>query len=321
MELILQNNLPHQQLPVDAVAEALAKADWQKPHDFYANPQLTFHYKDQLTTSLRQLWEQMKTKHPYKPIVPEDGSPLNIDVKMETGTGKTYVYTKTIYELHQRYGLNKFIICVPSLPIKAGAEQFMGDLYVQRHFHDACGYRCDLELGVLEAAKTKKGKRYFPGVVRDFVEGSCQQRNKIYVLLLNMALLTNAQILKRADYDFGVLGFYRPLNAIKATKPVVIIDEPHRFNRKQTVYSSILEELKPQIIIRYGATFPEITVGKGKGKHVAKDYLNLLYDLNACEAFSQNLIKGVAKEHFELQGQQRERIAIYWCPCGLNPGG
>ena len=310
MELILQNNLPHQQLPVDAVAEVMAKADWQKPNDFYANPLLTFHYKDQLTTSLRQLWEQMKTKHPYKPIVPEEGSPLNIDVKMETGTGKTYVYTKTIYELHQRYGLNKFIVCVPSLPIKAGVEQFMGDLYVQRHFHDACGYRCDLELGVLEAAKTKKGKRYFPGVVRDFVEGSCQQRNKIYVLLLNMALLTNAQILKRADYDFGVLGFYRPFDALRATHPVVIIDEPHRFSRGQTAYKQILDELQPQLIVRYGATFPDIAKGKGKQRQILKDYLNLVYDLNACEAFSQNLIKGVAKEHFEPLEGQKERIKV-----------
>ena len=235
---------------------------------------------------------------------------MNLDIKMETGTGKTYVYTKTIFELHQRYRLNKFIICVPSLPIKAGAEQFLSDLYVQRHFYDACGYHCDLEVGVLEAAKTKKGKRYFPGVVRDFVEGSCQQRNKIYVLLMNMALLTNAQILKRNDYDFGVLGFYRPFDALRATHPVVIIDEPHRFSRTQAAYTQILNELKPQLILRYGATFPEITVGRGKNKFVTKDYLNLLYDLNACEAFSQNLIKGVAKEHFELQGQQRERIII-----------
>ena len=241
---------------------------------------------------------------------PEKNGPLNLDIKMETGTGKTYVYTKTIFELHQRYRLNKFIICVPSLPIKAGAEQFLSDLYVQRHFYDACGYHCEIEVGVLEAAKAKKGKRYFPGVVRDFMEGSCQQRNKIYVLLLNMALLTNAQILKRDDYDFGVLGFYRPFDALRATHPVVIIDEPHRFTRSQSAYAQILKELQPQLILRYGATFPEITVGKGKGKHVSKDYLNLLYDLNACEAFSQNLIKGVAKEHFELEGGQRERIII-----------
>ena len=310
MELILQNNLQHQQLPVDAVGDALKELTWKRPEDFYANPTWSLSNPHQLKGPLNEVWRKLKHKHPYNTTMPEAGAPLNIDVKMETGTGKTYVYTKTIYELHQRYGLNKFIVCVPSLPIKAGAEQFLGDLYVQRHFHDACGYRCDMELGVLEAAKTKKGKRYFPGVVRDFVEGSCQQRNKIYVLLLNMALLTNAQILKRDDYDFGVLGFYRPFDALRATHPVVIIDEPHRFSRGQAAYKQILDELQPQLIIRYGATFPERTVGRGKNKVVEKDYLNLVYDLNACEAFSQNLIKGVAKEHFEPLEGQKERIKV-----------
>ena len=310
MELILQNNLPHQQLPVEAVGDALKEVNWQSPKDFYANPQLSWSNRSQLFAPIMDVKKRLVPNMPPKLQEPEEGGPLNLDIKMETGTGKTYVYTKTIFELHQRYGLNKFIVCVPSLPIKAGAEQFLSDLYVQHHFKNACGYDCDLEVGVLEAAKAKKGKRYFPGVVRDFVEGSCQQRNKIYVLLLNMALLTNAQILKRDDYDFGVQGFYRPFDALRATHPVVIIDEPHRFTRSQSAYTQILKELKPQLILRYGATFPEISVGRGKSKHVTKDYLNLLYDLNACEAFSQNLIKGVAKEHFELEAGQRERIVI-----------
>ena len=310
MELILQNNLPHQQLPVEAVGDALKEVYWESPKDFYANPVLSWKQRSQLFEPIIDVKKRLVPNMPPKLQEPEENGPLNLDIKMETGTGKTYVYTKTIFELHQRYGLNKFIICVPSLPIKAGAEQFLKDLYVQRHFNDACGYHCEIEVGVLEAAKTKKGKRYFPGVVRDFVEGSRQQRNKIYVLLLNMALLTNAQVLKRDDYDWGVLGFYRPFDALRATQPVVIIDEPHRFTRTQSAYTQILKELKPQLILRYGATFPETTVGKGKGKHVVKDYMNLLYDLNACEAFSQNLIKGVAKEHFVLEGKQRERIVI-----------
>ena len=310
MELILQNNLPHQQLPVEAVGDALKEVYWESPKVYYANPTLLWKQRSQLFEPIIDVKKRLVPNMPPKLQEPEENAPLNLDIKMETGTGKTYVYTKTIFELHQRYGLNKFIICVPSLPIKAGAEQFLKDLYVQRHFNDACGYHCEIEVGVLEAAKTKKGKRYFPDVVRDFVEGSRQQRNKIYVLLLNMALLTNAQVLKRDDYDWGVLGFYRPFDALRATNPVVIIDEPHRFTRTQSAYTQILKELKPQLILRYGATFPETTVGKGKGKHVVKDYMNLLYDLNACEAFSQNLIKGVAKEHFVLEGKQRERIVI-----------
>lgn len=310
MELILQNNLQHQQQPVEAVGNALKEVNWDFPIDPYSNPILSWSNRCQLSDPILEVKKQLLPKMPQKLQEPEVNGPLNLDIKMETGTGKTYVYTKTIFELHQRYGLNKFIVCVPTLPIKAGAEQFLNDIYVQHHFRDACGYKCELEIGVLEAAKPKKGKRYFPGVVRDFVEGSRQQRNKIYVLLLNMALLTNAQVLKRDDYGFGILGYYRPFDALRATHPVVIIDEPHRFNRTQAAYTQILTELKPQLILRYGATFPETSIGRGKNKQMVKDYLNLLYDLNACEAFSQNLIKGVAKEHFELEGDQRERIII-----------
>lgn len=230
-----------------------------------------------------------------------------------TGTGKTYVYTHTIYELHKRYGLNKFIIAVPSLAIKAGTAQFLRDEYVKRHFSDVCGYGTEIEVGVLEAPKNKKkGRSYFPSVVSDFVKGSCQNTKKIYVLLVNMQLLVvrSNGMLSRDDYDYGVEGFYRPLDAIRATNPVVIIDEPHRFSRDQKAFKVIVDEIKPQCIIRFGATFPETTSGRGKNKITVKDYQNLLYDLNACEAFNQNLIKGVTKEHFEPVSKREEKVKI-----------
>jgi len=161
---------------------------------------------------------------------------------METGTGKTYVYTQTIYEMHKKFGFNKFIIAVPSLPIKAGTSQFIDDTYVKHHFSDACGYNCDIELSVLESPKKKKkGFLAMPPAVRDFVTGSCQNSNKIYVLLVNMQLLTNGNMLTRSDYDYLVEGFYRPFDALKATKPVVIIDEPHRFSRDQKAYKALLK--------------------------------------------------------------------------------
>ena len=72
---------------------------------------------------------------------------------METGTGKTYVYAETIFRLHKLYHFNKFVIVVPTLPIKEGAKQFLSDPYVARHFKDACGYGAEIELGVLEPQK------------------------------------------------------------------------------------------------------------------------------------------------------------------------
>ena len=97
---------------------------------------------------------------------------------------------------------------------------------------------------------------------------------------------------------------------MRATRPIVIIDEPHRFSRDQKAFQTIMSEIQPQAVIRYGATFPETTTGRGKNKITVKDYQFLLYDLNACASFNQGLIKGVAKEHFEPLSKQEEKVKI-----------
>ena len=309
MELILERSLEHQQKAVDSIAAVLEGAAITPPTVAYQNP--TFSYNDiRALENVRNLQKNIREDYRHN-ANPDNGSYLNIDIKMETGTGKTYVYTQTIFELHKRYGFNKFIIAVPSLPIKAGTKQFIGDKYVRHHFADACGYNCEIELGVLERSKQKKkGFLAMPAPVRDYVTGSCQNTNRIYVLLVNMQLLTNGNMLTRSDYDYLVEGFYRPFDALRATKPVVIIDEPHRFARDQKAYQAIATELQPQMIIRFGATFPEITVGKGKNKVSVKDYNHLIYELNACDSFNRNLIKGVAKEHFEPLSAKEEKVKI-----------
>lgn len=309
MELILQQGLPHQQKAVDAVCDALNGIYITQPNQSYANP--TFNQKDgHIVRNIQRLQHDLPVEYRTEPSLKIQPY-LNLDIKMETGTGKTYVYTKTIYELHKRYGFNKFIIAVPSLPIKAGTAQFLMDGYARKHFADSCGYTAEIEPLILEAHKNKKkGRSYFPAVVSDFVKGSCQITNKIYVLLMNMQLLTNAKILTRDDYDYGVEGFYKPLEALAATRPIVMIDEPHRFSRDQKAFKVITEQIKPQAIIRYGATFPEVTTGRGRNKVTIKDYQNLLYDLNACASFNQGLIKGVAKEHFDPLSKKEAKVKI-----------
>lgn len=307
MELILQQELPHQQKAIDAICNVFKGVYISSPAQFYENPYISL--KDpHLIENIKEIQKSLPTE--YRSNLPI-GNYLNLDIKMETGTGKTYVYTKVMFELNKRYGLNKFIIAVPSLAIKAGTAQFLKDNYVKRHFTDGCGYGTEIEVGVLEAPKNKrKGRSYFPSVVSDFIKGSCQNTKKIYVLLVNMQLLTNAKMLTRDDYDYGVEGFYRPLDAIRATKPVVLIDEPHRFSRNQKAFKIIVDEIQPQSIIRFGATFPETVIGRGKNKITIKDYQNLLYDLNACVAFNQGLIKGVAKEHLEPVSRKEEKVKI-----------
>ncbi len=309
MELILKNDLPHQVKAYTAIADVLAEDLVDKDKRlYYQNPTLVMD-RPSLMINLAKVQKENGIPAEYKALN-EVGNYLNLDVKMETGTGKTYVYTTAMFELHKRYGINKFIVVVPTLAIKAGARQFMEDGYTQRHFKDQCGYGTELDVLVLEATKKKKGKNYFPGVVREFVAGSHQNANKIYVLLTNMSLLGGTSKLLTDTYDYIVEGFFKPIDGIKATRPFVIIDEPHRFSKTQKAYEFIEKNICPQAIIRFGATFPDIEVGKGKGKIKRKDYHNLLYDLSSFQAFNQNLIKGIAKEHFEPISQKQDKVKI-----------
>ncbi|HEX8378860.1 MAG TPA: DEAD/DEAH box helicase family protein, partial [Pedobacter sp.] len=308
MELILKSDLPHQVKGYSAIVDVLSQDLILKNTLYYQNPTLILNHQV-LTENIVSVQNANNISADFK-AQNEVGQFLNLDIKMETGTGKTYVYTSAMYELHKRYGINKFIVVVPTLAIKAGAKQFMEDSYTRRHFRDQCGYGTELDLLVLEAIKKKKGKNFFPSVVREFVAGSSQNTNKIYVLLTNMSLLVGNSKLLTDTYDYGVEGFYKPIDAIKATKPFVIIDEPHRFTRTQKAFQFIEKIIQPQAIIRLGATFPEIELGRGRNKVKKRDYMNLLYDLNAFQSFNQNLIKGIAKEHFEPISQKHDKVKI-----------
>ena len=311
MELKLESGLEHQMLAVDAISEVFKMVEIDQEVANSSNPIVNLDSR-QLGANMRavQRNERQNVALKFRTDQPV-GNALCLDIKMETGTGKTYVYTRTIFELHKLYGINKFIIAVPSIPIKAGTGAFLNETYARAHFKNTLGYDAEISLGVLEAEKKqKKGRKYFPSVVRNFVEGSRQNTNKIYVLLVNRSLLTNGKMLTRNDYDVTVADYARPFDALRATHPFVIIDEPHTFSRDQKAYKVIMQELAPQCIIRFGATFPMTTIGKGKKKMVVRDYEHLLYDLNAQRSFASNLIKGVMKEHFEPANNSNEKVKL-----------
>lgn len=311
MELKLESGLSHQEYAVEAISEVFNQVaiDYDVPH--CSNPLVDL-ASPRLATNIRNMQrkEQQNVADKYRSPQPV-GNALCLDIKMETGTGKTYVYTHAIFELHKLYGINKFIIAVPSIAIKAGTSAFLRETYVRAHFNNTLGYDAEISVGVLEAVKKqKKGRKYFPTVVRSFVEGSRLNANRIYVLVVNSALLTNGKMLTRNDYDVTVNDFVRPFDALRSTHPFVIIDEPHTFSRDQKAYKAIVNELAPQCIIRFGATFPMIAIGKGKKKTFVRDYEHLLYDLNAQRSFSSGLIKGVMKEHFEPTSRVNEKVKI-----------
>jgi len=308
MELILQGDLPHQTRPVKAIADVFKNVPIENA-EFYSNPKFDFS-----TSAVRYNIMAVKANPDNNvPAANRAGvsleTPLGLDIRMETGTGKTYVYTRAIFELHRRYGISKFILIVPTLPIKAGAEAFLTEMYVSQHFADTLGYDARIDLSVVTPMKTKKGKRFFPSSVRSFIGGNAP--DKIQVLLVNQGLLAgSAKVLSRSDYDTGVLDCFRPFDVLKSTRPFVIIDEPHKFDKSHTTYKTVVGELAPQCIIRFGATFPKRAQGRGKKKVEVEDYANLVFNLTAGDAFNQNLIKGVIKEHLEIPDVSDEKIKV-----------
>lgn len=315
MEIKYQSGLPHQQRAIDAIVKVFENTEFEKPAQHYENPKIDFSdlgIANNIRTIQKDKQYNVADCAEASTLMPVCAPTLNLDVKMETGTGKTYVYTHTIYELHKRFGINKFIIAVPTLAIKEGAKSFISDSDVKRHFCNSLGYNAEIDLCVVNAASSKKKNRpSFPTEVSNYVRGSYLITNRIYVLLINMALLSDREngLLSR-QYDNAPEGFYQPYEALRATRPFLIIDEPHRFSRDQKAYKIITEKIEPQCVIRFGATFPDITEGRGKNKITKKDYQNLLYNLNSCQAFNQNLIKGVAKEHYNNPSQKAEKIKI-----------
>jgi len=308
MELILQGDLTHQTLPVNAIAEVFANIPSENG-EIHSNPvfDLSSERVAENIMAIKNNPDNNITDTYRSGAIVE--SPLGLDIRMETGTGKTYVYTRTMFELHKRYGISKFIIVVPTVPIKAGAQAFLTENYVSQHFADTLGYDTKIELSIVTPMKTKKGKKFFPSSVRSFIGGNAP--NKIQVLLVNQQLIGGtAKVLSRSDYDTGVIDYFRPFDALRSTNPFVIIDEPHKFDRNKSTYKTIVEELSPQCIIRFGATFPKRTHGRGKNKIEVDDYINLLYDLTAKDAFDQNLIKGVIKEHLEIPDISEEKVKV-----------
>lgn len=199
-----------------------------------------------------------------------------IDIMMETGTGKTYTYTKTIFELNKNYGIFKFIVVVPTLSIKAGTIDFLKSDSSREHFKEQYGKT--LHLHVVESQKNSKSKKPFiPPAVTSFVNAGNFEKNSIQVMIINAGMINSETMQK--SFDKGLFDKYTvPFDAIAAVKPFLIIDEPHKFGQSNKTWENI-QKMKPQFILRYGATF--------------QGYENLVYTLTAVDAFNRNLVKGV----------------------------
>ncbi len=268
-----EKNLTHQTQAVESICSVLENIELTQPEGAnknHLNP--TFNFSDG-----RIFFQNIRNVH-SKNLIDEKIKRDShiIDIMMETGTGKTYVYTKTIFELNKQYGIFKFVIVVPTLSIKAGTIDFLKSDSSREHFKEQYGKT--IQLHVVESQKSNKNKKsYFPQAVDSFVKAGNFEKNTLQVMVINAGMINSDTMQK--SFDRGLFDKYTvPFDAIAAVHPLMIIDEPHKFAQGNKTWENI-QKMQPQLILRFGATFQE--------------YENLVYTLTAVEAFNQNLVKGV----------------------------
>jgi len=268
-----EKNLNHQSHAVEstiAVFENISLVQPTEADKNYINPTFDFLSDWAYPQNLRAIQERNGVNEKIK------RNSNIIDIMMETGTGKTYTYTKTIFELNKNYGIFKFIVVVPTLSIKAGTIDFLKSDSSREHFKEQYGKT--LHLHIVESQKNSKSKKSFiPPAVTSFVNAGTFEKNSIQVMIINAGMINSETMQK--SFDKGLFDKYTvPFDAIGATKPFMIIDEPHKFGQGNKTWENI-QKMKPQFILRYGATF--------------QGYENLIYTLTAVDSFNRNLVKGV----------------------------
>jgi len=269
-----EKNLNHQSHAVDSTIGVFQDISLVQPTESeknYINPTFDFQTGNTYPNNIRTIREN---NGGISERIKRDSN--IIDIMMETGTGKTYTYTKTIFELNKQYGIFKFIVVVPTLSIKAGTIDFLKSDSSREHFKEQYGKT--LHLHVVESLKNGKSKKsYIPPAVTSFVNSGNFEKNSIQVMIINAGMINSETMQK--SFDKGLFDKYTvPFDAIGATKPFMIIDEPHKFGTGNKTWENI-QKMKPQFILRYGATF--------------QGYENLIYTLTAVDSFNRNLVKGV----------------------------
>ena len=285
MKLKFDSNLDYQTEAVNSVTD-LFKGQNSMHQYFTVSGQATLDSSqgigNKIDISNEDILENLRKIQSYHKLAPSESLPsLDFNIEMETGTGKTYVYLKTIFELNKKYNFTKFIIVVPSVAIKEGVnktieitkEHFKGlyDNVIYDHF-------------VYDSSKLEQ--------VRNFAVNSNIQIMIINIDAFNKSFTdpskeTKANIIHREQ---DKLSGCKPIDLIAETNPVVIIDEP------QSVMGGKGEEavsyLNPLCTLRYSATHKEIQ--------------NLIYKLDAVDASEMELVKQIEVASFVSKGYHNE---------------
>lgn len=214
-----------------------------------------------------------------KELIKTKVCPINLDVEMETGTGKTYCYIKSMFELHKRYGWSKFIVVVPSIAIREGVRksfEITADHFLEDYGKRArCFIYNSKQLHNLESFSSDAG---------------------INVMIINVQAFNatgkdNRRIYEELD-DFQSR---KPIDVIASNRPILILDEPQKMEGKKTVES--LAAFKPLMIVRYSATH--------KTEH------NKVHRLDALDAYNQKLVKKISVRGVAVKGQTGTNAYLY----------
>ena len=255
----------------------------QKQHNISFNE---IGYGNRLTLTEGKILEnvqQIQLGNGLKPSTSKevDKTHLDFTVEMETGTGKTYVYLRTIMELYRKYGFSKHIIVVPSIPIKEGT--FFSLKETKDHLqglYDNIPYN----FFIYDSSRLNE--------VRDF-----STNDGLEIMVINIDAFSksfkdpskpnNANIIHRYNDSLG----YKPLDLIKNTNPVVFIDEPQT-TMSTELRKKAVKNLHPLTIIRYSATH--------------REKVNLMYKLDAVDAYEQKLVKQIEVGSVQTEGDNNQ---------------
>ena len=202
-------------------------------------------------------------------------------IEMETGVGKTYTYIKTMYELNKHYGWSKFIIVVPSIAIREGV--YKSFQVTQEHFAEEYGKK--IRFFIYNSSQLTEIDRF-------------ASDNSINVMIINsQAFNAKGKDARRIYMKLDEFRSRRPIDIIAKTNPIVIIDEPQSVEGKQTKKN--LEEFHPLMTLRYSAT------------HKSDSIYNMVYRLDAMEAYNKKLVKKIAVKGIQESGTTATDSYVY----------
>lgn len=205
----------------------------------------------------------------------------NLTVEMETGVGKTYTYIKTMYELNKHYGWSKFIVVVPSIAIREGV--YKSFVVTQEHFAEEYGKK--IRFFIYNSAQLTN--------IDQFASDSAMQ-----VMIINsQAFNAKGKDARRIYMKLEGFRYRKPIDIIAKTNPILIIDEPQSVEGKQT--KERLKEFNPLITLRYSAT------------HKADSIYNMVYRLDAMEAYNKKLVKKIAVKGVSKSGTTATEGFVY----------